>query len=180
MSDILLLGDPRLRQKCEAVTNFHDLGFIDGTTKLKNTLEEFRASHGFGRGIAAPQIGIGKRFIAIHLGGTTLSLVNPTIRWRSSETFSMWDDCMSFPDLLVRVKRHMSISIAYQDEKGNTKTWDNLAQPASELLQHEIDHLDGILAIDRAIDKSSIVYRKAFDRDRHSFEATVDYIIRPI
>ena len=62
----------------------------------------------------------------------------------------MWDDCLSFPDQMACVRRHKSISIAFMDEKGAGKTWINLPKDLSELLQHEIDHLNGVLAIDIA------------------------------
>ena len=86
---------------------------------------------------------------------------------------------MCFPDLLVRVRRNMSISVAFMDEQGTAKTWEHLGQAESELLQHELDHLDGVLATDLALDAQSIIYRAAFDADPASFQKQVDYVIQP-
>jgi peptide deformylase len=91
----------------------------------------------------------------------------------------MWDDCMSFPDLLVRVARARSISLDYVDEHGKAKQWRELDEAAAELLQHEIDHLDGILAVDRALDAESLVLRAAYERNRELFDSRVDYTITP-
>jgi peptide deformylase len=70
----------------------------------------------------------------------------------------LWDDCMSFPDLLVRVKRYASFTLTYVDDQ-----WIEQALVVegvlSELLQHEIDHLDGVLAVSRAIDGGSFALR---------------------
>ncbi len=63
---------------------------------------------------------------------------------------------MSFPGLLVRLQRHRSISISFQDEQGETHALANLPQDQSELLQHEIDHLHGVLAVDRALPQGII------------------------
>src|SRR5438128_4471001 len=107
MADVLLLGDPRLRVRSREVESFEHRQFDE----LARTLERFRRDYGFGRAISAPQIGIAERFIAVNLGKATFFVVNPTITWRSAETLTMWDDCMSFPDLLVRVERARSLSL---------------------------------------------------------------------
>lgn len=176
---VLLLGDPRLRAICEPVEDPLSPSFTEESLRLKAALDAFRAARGFGRGIAAPQIGIPRRFIALNLGRGTSCLVNPSIVWRSPETFTMWDDCMSFPDLLVRVRRHKSVSLRFLDEGGEERSWEGLGQAESELVQHELDHLDGILAIDLALDRESIVYRGAFEADLAHFKAMVDYLIEP-
>ena len=172
---VLLLGDPRLRVRSAEVEGYDAKAF----DALAATLDAFRRKHGFGRAISAPQIGIARRFIAVNLGEGTFFVVNPVITWRSGETFTMWDDCMSFPDLLVRVRRHASLSLEYVDEHGKPREWRELDQAAAELLQHEIDHLDGILAVDRAIDRESLVIRKVYDARREELDALVDYTIAP-
>ncbi|HEY5610991.1 MAG TPA: peptide deformylase [Thermoanaerobaculia bacterium] len=177
--EVLLLGDRRLRQRAAEVIDFDESAFRDDLAALAATLDAFRKRHGFGRAIAAPQIGVSRRFIAMNLGEGTLFLVNPVITWKSDETFTMWDDCMSFPELLVRVRRVRSFSLAYQDEKGNAKSWERLGIAISELLQHEIDHLDGILAVDRALDRDSIVMRSLFEQRGEEFVRMVDYVIAP-
>ena len=175
MTDVLLLGDPRLRVRSDEVATFDAHAFAE----LSATLDAFRRQYGFGRAISAPQIGIAHRFIAVNFGAGTFFIVNPVITWRSSETFTMWDDCMSFPDLLVRVERTRSLSLAYVDEHGTAKEWAQLDQAAAELLQHEIDHLDGILAVDRALDTQALVMRREYERNRAFFDAQVDYAITP-
>jgi peptide deformylase len=91
----------------------------------------------------------------------------------------MWDDCMSFPSLLVRVQRHESISLRYLNETGEGCEWNNLGREESELVQHEIDHLDGILAIDRAFGEGSLVTRTMFETVPARYLAEVDYTIPP-
>lgn len=172
MPEVLLLGDPRLRIRSSEVEAYDAREF----DALAATLEEFRRQHGFGRAISAPQIGIASRFIAVNLGTGTFFVVNPVITWRSDATFTMWDDCMSFPDLLVRVERARSLSLEYVDEQGRRKEWRELDQAAAELLQHEIDHLDGVLAVDRGMD---LVMRREYERNREYFDAQVDYTITP-
>lgn len=123
---------------------------------LHRALADFRAQHGFGRAIAAPQLGISKRLICMHLGARPLTLINPEITWRSDGEFEVWDDCLSVPDVIVRVRRHRSISVTALDDRGRRREWLELPESLSELLQHEIDHLDGILMTDRAVDGDSV------------------------
>jgi peptide deformylase len=92
----------------------------------------------------------------------------------------MWDDCMSFPWLMVRVRRHRSISLSYTDGAGRRRDWSGIDLATSELLQHELDHLDGILAIDRVESTSDVVAREVFDRMPGLFAAKVDYTIPPL
>jgi len=174
---ILKLGDPRLRHVSMPVKDFNDPDFIANRKRLHATLSEFRSANGFGRAVSAPQVGVAQRFIAINMGSGPSSIVNPEVVWRSPETFTMWDDCMSFPSLLVRLRRHRSISLRFVDELGRPQEWLRMDQAASELLQHEIDHLDGILAIDRAIDRESVVLREAFQAQPAHFAQQVDYVI---
>jgi peptide deformylase len=171
MRDVLLLGDPRLRVRSVEVARFDDAAV------LAATLQAFREAHGFGRAISAPQIGIAQRAIAVNLGAGTFFVVNPVVTWRSAETFTMWDDCMSFPDLLVRVARHQSISVSYVDETGAPREMRELDRPVAELLQHEIDHLDGILAVDRALDRDAIIMQPVYAANREYYDAQVDYTI---
>ena len=163
-AQILKLGDARLRYICAPVTDLADPQFLNESRDLKAALEEFRQRHGFGRGIAAPQLGIAKRFIALNLGAATFTMINPIITWRSAETFSMWDDCMC---------------LQFIDEQGMTQTWEQIARPVAELLQHEIDHLDGVLATDLAEDGTDIIPRNVFDANSAQFQSQVDYIITP-
>lgn len=170
---VLPLGDPRLRWVAAPV-EVGDAAFPGERARLHAMLAAFRAEYGFGRAIAAPQIGILKRFIAVDLGGGPFTLVNPRIAWRSDESFNYWDDCMCFPTLLVRVRRSVAITVDYVDEAGEQRTLGPLDRGASELLQHEIDHLDGILALDRAVGPEAVISREAYASHRALFDATVD------
>ena len=176
---VLLLGDPALRKVCRPVDDVNNADYRYDRGCLHATLEAFRAEHGFGRAISAPQIGIALRFIAVNLGDGPFTMINPEITWVSPETFTMWDDCMSFPLLLVRVRRHRAISVRYLDDDGNIRVMDRLAQATSELLQHEIDHLDGILAVDHAMDVDALVSREVFEENPDWFADKVDYVITP-
>lgn len=174
---IKLLGDPALRRVSVPVEDFSSIEFTNNVNFLHATLAAFRHKYGFGRGVSAPQIGINQRFIALNLESIPNLIVNPELIWTSQQRFTMWDDCMSFPGLLVRLERYKSISLRFQDENGRYQTLNNLEIATSELLQHEIDHLDGILAIDRAIDKNSIIIREYFDENREEVNSLVDYTI---
>ena len=157
LDDLLLLGDPRLYQTCEPVLENEKEQCAVWVKDLHQVMEEIRAKYKFGRGIAAPQLGIMKQLIYINID-SPLVLINPQVISKSDELFELWDDCMSFPNLLVKVKRHKQISFSYFDENWNKKhlTWnDNL----SELFQHEYDHLQGILCTMRAIDNQSFKWR---------------------
>jgi len=176
-AEVLLLGDPRLRRPSSSVDDPLDREFRAEVGTLIATLEAFRARQGFGRAIAAPQIGVSKRFIVLNLGEGPFVIVNPEIVWRDTATFTLWDDCMSFPFLLVKLRRHQSISVHYTDVDGRACRWDELEPALAELLQHEIDHLDGVLAIDRAIDREAIVSRAAYESNRSWFDSQVDYVI---
>ena len=154
---ILLLGNPTLRIHCASVKDPSSAVTQKTIRDLRDTLNDFRLRRGFGRGIAAPQIGSTTRIIFIRSKGIG-ALVNPKITLRSLRVFSLWDDCFSFPDILVKVRRNAWVEVSYIDEHGKRKRL-RAEGPLSELLQHEIDHLDGVLAIDRAISPKHIILR---------------------
>jgi peptide deformylase len=174
---VLLMGDPRLRMRSREVTGRLDGALRAGLADLHATLDAFRARHGFGRAIAAPQIGLDARAIAVNLRGVRTTLLDPVVTWQSPEAFTMWDDCMSFPGLLVRVRRARSLSVRFHDEGGREHLWGQLDQASSELLQHELDHLDGVLAVDRAEGPDALALREVFDARRAELIARVDYVI---
>lgn len=155
--DILLLGNPQLWQPSEAVVDIQSSATQTLIHDLSETLASFRATNGFGRAIAAPQIGAQQRVIYTNVRGG-MALINPVITVASQELFELWDDCFSLPNLMVRVQRHVAITVAYTDEHGTPQQLE-LQHDLSELLQHEIDHLDGILATDRALDGRSLAMR---------------------
>lgn len=156
--EIILLGDPRLYQTSNPL-NPGDEELIGETVKdLHDTLMAFREKYGLGRAIAAPQIGVMKRMIYMYIESPTV-FINPSLTQKSSLMMEVWDDCMSFPELFVRVKRHSSCRIEYYDRSWK-KSFLDLEGDLSELLQHEYDHLDGILAVARAIDGRSFCLRR--------------------
>ncbi|SEF54075.1 peptide deformylase [Algoriphagus boritolerans] len=155
--DILKLGDPRLYEVCEPVFET-DLPLVpEWTQQLHEAMEDIRRVYGFGRGIAAPQLGIMKRMFYLNLDRPYI-ILNPELKNLSDEKFELWDDCMSFPNLLVNVKRHQSLSLEYRDEYWEKQTW-TVEGAISELIQHEYDHLDGILCTMRAIDEKSFRWK---------------------
>lgn len=161
VKDILLLGDPRLHEVCVAYGE-SDLAHIkEVVADLHDTISAFRQRHGFGRAIAAPQIGELGRLVYMHID-RPVALINPVISQPCDEKLLLWDDCMSFPDLLVKVARHQSCTITFRDLDWQEQTW-RLEGDLSELLQHECDHLDGILATQRALDNRSF----ALSANRH-------------
>jgi peptide deformylase len=165
IKEILLLGNPLLLQQCALVDDPQSAETRAAIQDLNDTLAEFRRSHGFGRAIAAPQIGILQRVIFVRMQPTGFcgALVNPTITVFSSEKITLWDDCFSFPDLLVQVERAKEIAIEYLDETGQKQVL-HVDGDLSELLQHEIDHLDGILAIQRAIHPQAFAMRTEWEK----------------
>src|SRR3954469_18301127 len=78
--------------------------------RLDNVMKEIRLKYNFGRAIAAPQLGIMKRLIYMNIDKPVV-FINPELHNLSNDLFELWDDCMSFPNLLVKVKRHQSLTI---------------------------------------------------------------------
>ena len=158
---ILQLGDPLLRGISAPVTAVSSAVPLIGD--LRDTLHEFRRTHGFGRGISAVQIGVPERVIYMEVDGVAYGLINPEWEHMSRETFRLWDDCFSFPDLMVYVERSERVRLRYMDENGERREL-QASGAFSELIQHEMDHLEGILAIDRAIDRNSFCTREEWAR----------------
>lgn len=158
VKEILLLGNPFLYEKSSKVSPEEMPLIRDTINDLHDTLLDFRNKYNTGRAIAAPQIGVGKRLIYMNIGKPQV-FINPEYVFLSEDMFYVWDDCMSFPNLLVKVFRHKKITIKYYDENFNECSLE-LTDSLSELLQHEIDHLDGVLAIMRAKDRYSFRYKK--------------------
>lgn len=163
---ILQLGNPVLRERCVRVVDPASVETKDLVGDLADTLAHWRSSTGYGRGIAAPQIGVLQRVIFLQLpGAEPWLLINPQIIERSAEEITVWDACLSFLSIFMQVKRHRTITVRYQNLQGETLTMNGGDERnPSELLQHEIDHLDGILAIDRVFDVKTICTREEFER----------------
>jgi peptide deformylase len=163
---ILQLGDPGLRQIAFPVSDPSAPCVGDIVTDLADTLAFSRATTGYGRAIAAPQIGVNERIIFLQLqSADPWPLINPVITARSEEKIVVWDCCLSFLSIFMQVQRHREIEVRYQDRSGRTcelRAAD--AANLSELLQHEIDHLDGILCVDRMTDIRTLCTREEFER----------------
>lgn len=144
---IRLLGDPVLRSRCEPITKPRSTAVHVIVDDLAETLRDLKERHGFGRAVAAPQIGAPVRIVYAEVDRPWVML-NPEIVDVGNEDFAVWDDCFSHPDLLVRVSRAYRIRVCYQDLRGHSEELD-LEGPLAELIQHEVDHLDGVLAVDR-------------------------------
>lgn len=149
---VFIAGERILSVNCSYIVEADIRSELIQTMKkdLFLVLKNFRAAMGFGRAIAAPQVGYPYRFVALIYNGKETSLFNPKIIDKSDETFTMWDDCLSFPDKMVCIRRYKSITVEFFDDNFNRVVWKDCPQDLSELLQHEIDHLNGVLALDRA------------------------------
>lgn len=161
LCDLLTLGDSRLYEVCTPV-EYSDLVHIsEWVADLHNVMQEIRAKYHFGRAIAAPQLGIMKRLIYMNIDQPVV-IINPDLHFIGNETFELWDDCMSFPNLLVKVKRHQKVKLSYLDQnwQPQERIFEN---DLSELIQHEYDHLNGILATMRALDEKSFKWRATPD-----------------
>ena len=156
------LGDPILSQISTPATAAEAAPIF---TDLADTLHEFQRTFGFGRGISAIQIGVPLRLVYIEIAGGVYCLRNPVFESLSDEKCEMWDDCFSFPHLMVKLDRSRSARLRYEDESGAAVVIE-ADWPFSELLQHELDHLDGILAVDRAKDRNSLATREEWLRRR--------------
>ena len=165
---ILQLGDPALRTKALAVDDPNAREIHELVGDMADTLAHWRTTTGYGRGIAAPQLGVLRRVIFLKLpGAEPWPLINPEILRRSEEKIIVWDACLSFLSIFMQVERHREVTVRYQDLKGETGEFEaSDDRNLSELLQHEIDHLDGILAIDRVVDLKTICTREEFEK-RH-------------
>jgi len=163
--EILQLGNPTLWQKSLDVVDPWSASTRDIIRDLDDTLKAFCESHGYGRGIAAPQIGVLQRVIFVRMPDESFAgpMINPDIVRESDERHEIWDACFSFPDLVVRVSRAANIEVEYLDAEGikrQLRAVDDLA----ELLQHEIDHLDGMLAVQRAVSPTAFATRAEWER----------------
>lgn len=182
---ILKLGHPELRKISREVTVEEIKTSLLIRTAVEDsikTLIEFRARENFGRAIAAPQISYSIRMITMtrNLGKTFDVLFNPEIVYKSEELITMWDDCFSFPNVMVRLKRHKCVSVKFLNEEGSEELWERCPTPLSELLQHEIDHLNGILAVDLALksdeaNDESLIQRSEWLAKKEYYNKLVDY-----
>ena len=160
--DILHIPDPRLKQISEPVDDFDDLqlqSFIDD-------LEETRVNGPAAVGIAAPQVNYFKRIVIVDCSNTRkpvpnhghMFLINPEItEW---EGFEMGrEGCLSVPDYTGNVVRAVNIHLKAYDRMGNSVEYD-MQDYEARAVQHEIDHLDGMLFIDRVVSRRTDLFQR--------------------
>jgi len=159
---IYQLGSEVLRKKSREVEKF-DEELKAKVQDLKDTLFNFQKEFGIGRAIAAPQIGYHQKIVYYQQGNKKLLMVNPEIIEKSEEQFAVWDSCFSFQvAFFVKIKRAKKIKVRYQSIDGREFIEDFVGD-LSELFQHEIDHLHGILATDYLEDSKNIIMREVWE-----------------
>jgi peptide deformylase len=163
---VLQLGDPLLRQMAAPVEDPAARDIRTLVQDLADTLAYWRSATGYGRGIAAPQLGVLRRVIFLKLpGAEPWPLINPEIIERSEEKIVVWDACLSFLSIFMQVERYRQVTVRYRNLSGETLEFEaGDDRSLSELLQHEIDHLNGILAINRVVDVKTICTREEFEK----------------
>jgi len=134
--------------RAEPVTDFKRVAW-PLVSDLRDTLLDLKSSFGYGRGLAAPQLGFGGLhrviFIDFQNGGFHGEMINPQIIGHSRKQSIWWDSCLSFDTaIFAKVRRFERITVAFFDVYGHEKIIE-ASGALSELLQHELDHLDGIL-----------------------------------
>lgn len=164
--EVLQLGDPRLREVAHRVANPAAPDVAATVRDMADTLAYWRKTTGYGRAIAAPQLSVRQRIVFMQLpGAEAWPLINPEIIAASKETMIVWDGCLSFLCIFMQVERHREITVRYQDLNGAShEVKAGAERDLSELLQHEIDHLDGILCIDRVVDMKTVCTREEFEK----------------
>ncbi len=156
---IFTAPDPRLKQKASRV----DTVDSDLVRVLDDMLETMYAAPGIG--LAAPQVGISKRVLVIDIGKTEedrqpLRIINPEIVWVSEDDNTYEEGCLSVPEHYAQVVRPKTVRVRYMDHQGEIREIDCDGLLAT-VIQHEMDHLDGILFIDHlSALKRNMILRK--------------------
>jgi peptide deformylase len=169
---IAQLGQPVLRRRAEEVSS-QELDHPDFQRLLADMAATLAETGGVG--LAAPQVFVSRRlFLALVVPPreedemVVEAFINPHIVEASGDVEAAWEGCLSFPEFLVQVSRPTRVRIEYQDSRGEDRTRDLEGLPA-RIVQHELDHLDGILTIDRAASTCDIIKASEIDavmRDR--------------
>jgi peptide deformylase len=145
MSFIRRLGDPILKSKATAVDRFDD--------SLRGQVGRMAGlmSDALGVGLAAPQLGISQRLLVYRVGpeAPVIALANPEIDWTSDEEEVLEEGCLSIPGITVDIERPVHVRVKARDEEGEDRLVEASGLEA-RVIQHELDHLDGVLILDRA------------------------------
>lgn len=124
--------------------------YIDGAIRglTRDMLRIMKANGGIG--LAAPQIGVSKRILVAHVDNKDYVFINPEIAYASDENELGREGCLSFPGLFINVERSLDVTVLYDDLYNGGKAQLVTHGLLARVLQHEIDHLDGILFTDRS------------------------------
>jgi len=140
-SQIRQYGDPVLKEESKPVEVDDELRkLVDRMIKIMHAAD--------GVGLAAPQIGILRKIIVFRLEDEDLVLINPSITWRSEETITDAEGCLSLASLAVDVERAKAVKVEGEDLEGNRIVYEVEGLKA-RILQHEIDHLEGLMIVNR-------------------------------
>ena len=144
MSFIRRLGDPVLKSRATPVDRF------DEALKAQVARMGGLMNDALGVGLAAPQIGLSQRLLVYRVGqeAPLIALINPEIEWRSDDEETFEEGCLSIPGIAVDVDRSVHVRVRAQDEDGAKRVVEASGLEA-RVIQHEIDHLDGVLILDR-------------------------------
>ena len=144
MSWVRRLGDPVLKSRATDVDRFDESlrGQVDRMATIM--------SDSLGVGLAAPQLGISQRVLVYRVGpdAPVVALVNPALEWRSGEAETLEEGCLSIPGVAVDVERPVYVRVRARDEHGDQRLVEASGLEA-RVIQHEMDHLDGVLILDR-------------------------------
>jgi peptide deformylase len=144
MSFIRRLGDPVLKSRATEVDRFDD--------SLRTQVSRMAGIMGdaFGVGLAAPQLGVSQRLLVYRVGpdAPLVVLANPELEWQSDEKESFEEGCLSIPGITVDVDRPVHVRVLATDEEGEQRKVEASGLEA-RVIQHEMDHLDGVLILDR-------------------------------
>jgi peptide deformylase len=137
-------GDPVLRSRALAVERF-DGPLREQVRRMGQLMDE-----ALGIGLAATQVGLMNRVLVyrVEADGPIAALVNPQLEWSGEERETMEEGCLSLPGVLVEVERPVHVRVRAQDERGERILIEASGLEA-RVIQHEIDHLDGVLILDR-------------------------------
>ncbi|MGI9098660.1 MAG: peptide deformylase [Solirubrobacteraceae bacterium] len=144
LAHVRKLGDPILRTKARPVEQFDD-ALRDEVRRMAMLMED-----ALGIGLAAPQVGISHRLLVYRVEpeSPTVALVNPQIEWSSRDEEISEEGCLSLPFVHVDVERPVAVLARARDEHGEEVVIEAMGLEA-RVIQHEIDHLDGVLILDR-------------------------------
>ena len=145
MSFIKRWGDPVLKSRATPVDRFDD-ALRQQVQRMAGIMRD-----AIGVGLAAPQLGISQRLLVYRIGGDAplITLVNPELEWHSDDVEVLEEGCLSIPAVAVDVERPVHVRVRAQDEHGEVRLVEASGLEA-RVIQHEMDHLDGVLMLDRA------------------------------